>query len=413
MTMTNENADTLVADLHQHTLSPLPDPLKSMLYQAILENATDIHIHTYEREFCVFFRVDGTVYRKQCLSSNQGRQLINQVKSAAQLDVTQTFHPEEGQIVCREDGTRRDIRVTAIPVGKETGVHLRFLAIPDRNLKLSSLGLSEDQEGKVKAALEARHGLILVSGTTGSGKTTTLYALASCLNSHDATVYSIEDPVEFRLPFAQQMDVNEAQGLTMYQGLRTILRMDPDVILIGEIRDPESAVAAARAALSGRLVLATIHGRDALAALEAFHYLSVPNYIIGSSTRLIIAQRLVRRLCKSCAEPRPPTEEERQLFEEHQFSPPDTVPQASGCEACNDYGYQGRTGLFEMVSVEKELALKISQGTHRRDLESYLTTCPSEALMREALIKVKQGVTSLQETFLIASQDPGTGVDRS
>jgi general secretion pathway protein E len=347
--------------------------------------------------------VDGIIYRKQCLSTDQGKQLINQLKSAAKLDVTQTFCPEEGQIVCRDDGTRRDIRVTMIPVGKETGAHLRFLSMPEERLNFSSLGLSEHQEEKIKAILNTRQGLILLSGITGSGKTTTLYALASSLNVQDATVYAIEDPVEFRLPFAQQMDVNEKQGLTMYQGLRTILRMDPDVILIGEIRDSESAVTAARAALSGRLVMATIHGRDALGALEACHYLSVPNYVIGSATRLVIAQTLVRRLCTQCAKSRALTVEEQQLFERYEMSPPDTTLQASGCEACNYYGYRGRTALFEVVSVRKELATMISQSAHRPELESQLTTSHPEALMREALIKVKQGITSLEETFSITS----------
>jgi len=402
--MANEYTDTLVADLQQDTLSPLPDPLKSLLFQAILENATDIHFHAYEREFCIFFRVDGSIYRKQCLSLHQGRQIINQVKSAAKLDVTQSFRPEEGQIVCREGGIRRDIRVTVIPIGKAAGAHLRFLSIPEKRIELPSLGLSKQHEDQIKAVLETRHGLILISGTTGSGKTTTLYALASGLNAQDAAVYSIEDPVEFRLPYAQQMEVNEGQGLTMYEGLRTILRVDPDVILIGEIRDPESAVAAARAALSGRLVIATIHGRDALAALEAFHYLSVPNYIIGNSTRLVIAQKLVRRLCSVCATDRPLTREETSLFEHYQMAPPDSVKQANGCDTCSLYGYQGRTGLFEVMSVDKQLSAAISRDAHRPELESQIDTNQPTAFMKEALKKVIEGVTSLEEIFYITTQ---------
>jgi type II secretory ATPase GspE/PulE/Tfp pilus assembly ATPase PilB-like protein len=275
---------------------------------------------------------------------------------------------------------------------------------------LSELGLSPCHEEQIKSVLDTRQGLILISGTTGSGKTTSLYALASGLKARDATVYTIEDPVEFRLPFAQQMDVNEKHGLTMYEGLRTILRMDPDVILIGEIRDPESAIAAARAALSGRLVLATIHGRDALAALEAFHYLSVPNYIIGSSTRMVIAQKLVRRLCTSCAESRVLTEEEKDLFKQHHVSPPESTLQAQGCTACNHYGYRGRTALFEILPIQRELATRIIQGDHRHKIESRLKPPEPEAIMVEALNKVKEGVTSFEEIFYLASRYSGLNV---
>jgi type II secretory ATPase GspE/PulE/Tfp pilus assembly ATPase PilB-like protein len=203
------------------------------------------------------------------------------------------------------------------------------------------------------------------------------------------------------------MEVDERQGLTMYEGLRTLLRMDPDVLLIGEIRDADSAVVAARAALSGRLVLATIHGRDALAALEAFHYLGVPNYIIGSSTQTVIAQSLVRRLCPECSESRAPGPEEAQVFEQCELPVPTTVAHPVGCETCHGLGYQGRVGLFQILPVEKDLAQKICHGFHRQELEAHVGSEGKAAFVREGLIKVNQEVTSMEEIFSLASRQDG------
>ncbi|NQV34525.1 MAG: Flp pilus assembly complex ATPase component TadA [Phycisphaeraceae bacterium] len=299
----------------------------------------------------------------------------------------------------------RDIRVTLIPVGKETAAYMRFLSIPDTTMNLTDLGLSRDNRDCIEQVLKTHQGLILVTGTTGSGKTTTLYSVASRLKTQEAAIYSIEDPVEFRLPFAQQMEVNEAQGLTMHEGLRTILRMDPDAIVIGEIRDPESAVTAARAALSGQLVIATIHGRDTLGALalEAFHYLSVPRYIIAGSTRLVIAQQLVRLLCPDCRELRTPTQEELDLFHHYEVSPPDQIPHATGCENCNGYGYKGRTGIFEILPLELDMANKISGGVPFRHLEQQSNRRPQYHLIRGALSLVAEHMTCLEEIFDIVS----------
>jgi len=213
--------------------------------------------------------------------------------------------------------------------------------------------------------------------------------------------YTIEDPVEFRLPFAQQIEVDETHGLTMYEGLRTILRMDPDLILVGEIRDRDSAIVASRAALSGRLVLATIHGQDAAGAVDALHYLGVPYYIIGSSVRLLVAQNLVRRLCPHCAQGREPYDEEQEIFERFGVEVPEMVNEAVGCDQCSSYGYSGRIGIFEIVRIDAEIRQLITSGTHQDILHDRLRQLGIGTIVRDGLAKVAQGVTTADELFRV------------
>jgi type II secretory ATPase GspE/PulE/Tfp pilus assembly ATPase PilB-like protein len=251
------------------------------------------------------------------------------------------------------------------------------------------------------------NGLILVTGATGSGKTTTMYCLASLMDLSTTTTYSIEDPVEFRLPYVQQIEVDEQHGLTMYEGLRTILRMDPDLILVGEIRDESSAVVAARAALSGRLVIATIHAQDAAGAVDALHYLGVPYHVIGSSLRLVIAQNLVRQLCPSCGQSVAVGEEDRELFVQANMEVPDHLLQAGGCPECYSYGYKGRTGVFEVAAVDDEVATFIRSGAHHRELTDCLRKKGTRSVAQDGLEKAAMGVTSMEELRRVCTFNQG------
>lgn len=301
-----------------------------------------------------------------------------------------------------DDDGRRDLRLTVVPVGRGESVHIRILSGPERRWGMSQLGLTPVDQDKLEAIAAVPNGLVLVTGATGSGKTTTMYSLASLINQRQATMtYTIEDPVEFRLPFAQQIEVDEAHGLTMHEGLRTILRMDPDLIMVGEIRDKDSAIVASRAALSGRLVLATIHGQDAAGAVDALHYLGVPYYIIGSSLRLLVAQNLVRRLCPHCAQAREPYEEEKQAFTRFGVEVPETVNDAVGCDKCNSYGYSGRMGIFEVVKVDNEIRQLITSGMHQDDLHEHLRELEIGTIVRDGLAKVAQGLTTADELFRV------------
>jgi type II secretory ATPase GspE/PulE/Tfp pilus assembly ATPase PilB-like protein len=316
-----------------------PDLLRTFLWNVMVERATDVHLHWYAGKMHIFHRVDGSVHEKRVLSETEGRQLANQLKSAAGLGAVRAFGPLEGQLVWSDEDGRSDLRFTMVPVGDGESLHLRVLKAPENKWDISRLGLTSKDEARVETLVHTASGLVLITGATGSGKTTTMYSLASLIHQGSRMAYTIEDPVEFRLPFAQQIEVDEAHGLSMYEGLRTILRMDPDLILVGEIRDRDSAIVAARAALSGRLVLATIHAQDAAGAVDAMHYLGVPYHIIGSSLQMVIAQNLIRKLCSSCVQKRSLYEEEEKAFRSLDLDVPDAVSEAMGCEVCNSYGY--------------------------------------------------------------------------
>jgi len=379
------------------TVTPYPDLLNTLIWNAILERATDVHIHCVDEGMRVLHRVDGIVQPKLLLSQAEGRKLINQLKSAAGLTVTRSFAPLEGQIIWSDEDVQWEIRVTLTPVRSRESAHLRFLNVPRDQWDMSGLGFSTEDQERVLTSVRSLSGLVLITGSTGSGKTTSMYSLASQLDLQSITTYSIEDPVEFRLPYAQQIEVDERHGLTMHEGLRTILRMDPDLILVGEIRDKDSAIVASRAALSGRLVLATIHAQDAAGAVDALHYLGVPHHIIGDSLRLIIAQNLVRRICPCCALPRELTAEDRDLLARFGVPAPQSLMHAVGCNECSSYGYKGRTGIFEVVPVDDEIATAISMGTRHRDLVDGLRRKSVQPMVCDGLKKAVAGVTGIEE----------------
>ncbi|MHC4517506.1 MAG: GspE/PulE family protein [Planctomycetota bacterium] len=376
-----------------------PDPLRTLLWNAALEGATDVHLHSTEDGLRVLHRIDGILHLKQRLSEDEGRQLINQIRSAAELTTARTFVPEEGQIVLHDGHDKWEFRVTIVPMGKNVSAHMRILDVPEATSNLSQLGFGRDDQDAIHDTIQSLSGLLLISGSTGTGKTTTLYSIASVMDAASSAVYSIEDPVEFRLRHAQQIEVDERHDLTMYAGLRTILRMDPDMILVGEIRDRDSAIVAARAALSGRLVLATIHAQDAMGAIQALHYLGVPNYVIAGSLRLSIAQSLVRRLCRQCATSRSPYEEEMLPFRDYGMAVPETVFQAVGCDKCHGHGYRGRMGVFETVVMEPDLAKLIGMGAQRRELLAYLRDKQITTLVEDGLTKVAQGMMTTEELY--------------
>jgi type II secretory ATPase GspE/PulE/Tfp pilus assembly ATPase PilB-like protein len=210
---------------------------------------------------------------------------------------------------------------------------------------------------------------------------------------------SIEDPAEFDLPYVRQLEVNEKRGLTMEEGLRTLLRVDPDILLVGEVRDGASATIAARAALAGRLVLATIHARDAATAIEAMHFLSVPYYVLGGALRLVIAQDLIRKVCPHCRRSRALKSQERELFQRAEVAPPDVVFDAAGCPRCFDHGYRGRTGVFQVATIDDELGSWLAHGRHQRQIRERLESAGSLSVTVDALNKASQGITTMAEVL--------------
>ncbi len=379
-----------------------PDPFRTIIWNAIYENATDIHFNAIEGGILILYRVDGIIHEKQRLKENEGRQLINQIKTAAKLNATKSFMPQEGQIKWPDDETLRDIRVTVVPAGKNAeSAHMRILSFPHEGWQISKLGLSEDNLQKISSTINSMNGLVLIAGVTGSGKTTSMYSLASLADLRTKMAFSIEDPVEFNMPYAQQLEVDERHGLTMYEGLQTILRMDPDLVMVGEIRDRDSAIVTSRAALSGKLVLATIHAKDAAGTVDALHYLGVPYYIIGGSVKLIVAQNLMRRLCKSCAKERTPSKEEKGLFVEADQKVPKKIFDAAGCKKCNFYGYQGLFAIFEIAKIDPDTAHMITDGIHQQQLRNHFRKININSMLTDGLAKVAEGITSIDELYRV------------
>jgi len=388
-----------------------PEPLNTVLKEAVSEHATDVHIDVVERQVVVRFRVDGMLRHKQKFSLESGRRLMNQVKVAAKLDVERIYSPVESQIAYRNGQVRKHLRVTVVPTWDEESVHLRVLSVPADVLDLGRLGFGESDIERIQTGLRAYHGLVLVAGPTGAGKTTTVYSLLSYLKLESKIAVSIEDPIEFDLPYLRQMEVDERHGLSMSEGLRTILRMDPDVMFVGEIRDRASAVTASHAALAGRLVMATIHGQDAAAAIEAMHRFSVPYHILGDTLRLVISQNLVGRACSDCRTTRPLFPQEKKLFVEFGLEAPEKVIRGAECRHCVPGRTRGRIGVFETVLIDQGLSRLISSGVHPEKLREAFRKGGIRSIALDALTKVAEGKTTLDE--VLQFYWPGNGEEQA
>lgn len=388
--------------------SDVPALLAGILADALGQGATDIHVDTWAEHAAVRFRVDGVIREREPLEPEQARRLLNQLKIAASLDLEATRRPQEGQFRWRDGERSCNIRVTLIPEAPcNESAHLRVLTRPEDWRHMEHLGLLPAQLEAVRRVMQWSHGLVLIAGPTGSGKTTTLYALTDLEDLHGQVAASIEDPIEFDLPLVRQLEVDEKRGITMKQGLRTLLRMDADVLMIGEIRDADSAIVAARAAFAGRLVLATIHARDAAAAVAAMRYLGVPAYVLASSLRMVLAQNLVRKLCAHCAEVRPLSAAERRRYEQAGLPVPETVHVEKGCVHCGHTGFRGRTGTFQVGVLDASHSEWLAGDPPEHAIRERLGREGMLPLSSEVLQRVASGVTSPHE----AARVVGLGVE--
>jgi type II secretory ATPase GspE/PulE/Tfp pilus assembly ATPase PilB-like protein len=378
----------------------LPQTLDGVVERAVAESATDIHVDAWGDQGVLRFRVDGTIYEKERLTAEQAQKMINQVKVAAGLDLPRTNLALEGHCRWSSGDEYRDLRVTIVATAPQhMAAHIRLLTPPEEWRDIRNLGLGGRDLDAVEQSMQTGRGLVLISGPSGSGKTTTLYSLTQLTDLRSRITASIEDPAEYDLPYVRQLEVDEKHGFTMEEGLQTILRLDADTILVGEVRDAGSAGIAARAALAGRLVAATVHARDAAAAVEKMHYLSVPYYVLGGALCLLIAQDLIRKLCPACARQRPLETHERQLFEQAELPPPDIVSDAAGCPQCFDHGYRGRTGIFQVAAIDDELGNWLAAGRRQQEIRERLQNRGSHPVLADALRKADDGITSMEEVL--------------
>ncbi len=410
--MNDQTDSATTQDIPGRWRDELPEQVSTLLSEALKVDATDIHVDPVGfNAYRVCFRIDGVIHPQAEVSRETGQHLVNQIKVAAQFAPDRAFAPQENRIALGDDDGQHEVRVTVLPTTKREAAHLRILSPPAEVLRPTELGLSEANLSVIRRTLKRPEGLILISGSTGAGKTMTLYSLASFLDLQSLIAVSVEDPVEFDLRYVRQVQADPEHGLAMPEALKTVLRMDPDIIMIGEIRDSQSAVAAVRAAAAGRFVLATMHATDVTLAVEACQYFSVPRHLLGSSLRLVISQALVRRVCDACADQREPSDEEREMFRAEGLDAPARVPVARGCEMCHNIGYTGRTGIFQVVALDREMAAAVS-GAHGTDaLRKRIARSDMPSLRQDALSKVAAGITTMEEVLDL--HFPGEPDDRT
>ncbi len=385
--------------------APAARILDVVLMQAINDRASDIHFEPDERSLRVRFRIDGFLYETFSLPKSVHPALTARVKILSELDIAETRAPQDGNFNIRMDQRGFDIRVSTFPTIYGENVVLRILDQTSPLLTLEDLGFSEEMLTQFKQLLRKTTGMILVTGPTGSGKTTTLYGSLNLINSVNKNIITIEDPVEYRLSLIRQTQINPKAGITFATGLRSILRQDPDVIMVGEIRDLETAQIAIQAALTGHLVLSTLHTNDATEAVSRLLDIGVEPYLISSSIIGVLAQRLVRSICPHCKTEMPPEEEVLREMKEHlsALKEPPRFAKGKGCKQCKQSGYLGRKGIFELLVVNETVKRLISEKASSNAIrEAARETAGLLSLREDGLLKVIKGMTTREEVDRVA-----------
>jgi general secretion pathway protein E len=383
--------------------APIIRLLNALLTQAIKENASDIHLDTFEGRMVVRFRVDGVL--REVLEPNRhlAPLLVSRIKVMAKLDIAEKRLPQDGRISLRIAGRPVDVRVSTLPVGQGgERVVLRLLDKQAGRLDLEHLGMETGALKGLDKLIHRPHGIILVTGPTGSGKTTTLYAALARLNDHKRNIMTVEDPIEYYIDGISQTAVSGKVDMTFARGLRAILRQDPDVVMVGEIRDLETAEIAVQASLTGHLVLSTLHTNTAVGAVTRLRDMGVEPYLLSSSLIGVLAQRLVRLLCPHCKQPRPASESECDSFGWDKANPP-ALHQAEGCAECKQVGYIGRTGIYELVVVDETMQGMIHDGAGEPSMERHARSI-TPGIRDDGLRRVLAGDTSLEEVLRVTRE---------
>ena len=381
--------------------APIVKLANLIIYEAVRREASDIHIEPQEQKVVVRFRVDGVlrVYKEFPSSVKDG--LITRVKIMAKMDISEKRKPQDGRIRVNIQGKKIDLRVSTVPTVYGEKIVMRIQeAEKYLKVKLEDLGFEPDDLQKYRKAIWKPWGMILVSGPTGSGKTTTLYASLMERNTPDINIMTVEDPVEVAIPGINQVQVNERIGLTFANVLRAFLRQDPDIILVGEIRDTETAEIAIRASLTGHLVFSTVHANDAPTTVTRLVDMGIESFLVGSSLVLVVAQRLIRKLCPRCKEEaKLPKDVLLQLGLISDPSEEITIYKAreGGCEYCNNTGYKGRTAVHEILEVDEDIKTLIIRGATHDEIRKKAIEKGMRTLYQNGLIKVKKGITSIEE----------------
>ncbi|OGW58324.1 MAG: type II secretion system protein GspE [Nitrospirae bacterium RIFCSPHIGHO2_02_FULL_42_12] len=386
--------------------APIIKLINSLLFRSVKERASDLHFEPFERDIIVRFRIDGVLHNILTLPKKFHPSITSRIKIMASLNIAEKRLPQDGRISLKIAGKDIDVRVSLIPTSFGERVVLRLLDKSGYLLRLTDIGLSKEMQGVFNRLIRLTHGIILVTGPTGSGKTTTLYAALTEINSPDKNIITIEDPVEYQVKGIGQMQINPKIELTFARGLRSILRQDPDVIMVGEIRDLETAEIAIQASLTGHLVFSTLHTNDSAGAITRLIDMGIEPFLVSSSVVAIMAQRLVRTLCTSCKKEYTPAGSEiEELGIEQSRLYGHTIYLAVGCDKCMQTGYRGRTGIYELLLINDDVRSLILQNVNSQLIKNKTIEIGMTTLRADGAKKVLEGITSIEEVARVTQED--------
>lgn len=386
--------------------APIIKLLNSLLFRAVKERASDIHFEPFERDIIVRFRIDGVLHNILTLPKRFQPSITSRIKIMASLNIAEKRLPQDGRIGLKIAGKDVDVRVSLIPTSFGERVVLRLLDKSGYLLRLTDIGLSREMQATFNKLIHLSHGIMLVTGPTGSGKTTTLYASLTEINSPDKNIITIEDPVEYQVKGIGQMQVNPKIELTFARGLRSILRQDPDAIMVGEIRDLETAEIAIQASLTGHLVFSTLHTNDSAGAITRLIDMGIEPFLVSSSVVAIVAQRLVRILCAHCKKEYIPTPPElNELGIDSSQRDGHTIYMAVGCDKCMQTGYRGRTGIYEILLISDAVRNLILQNVNSQVIKNKAIEVGMTTLRMDGALKVLSGITGIEEVLRVTQED--------
>jgi general secretion pathway protein E len=388
--------------------APIINFVNSVLYEAVKDRASDIHIEPFEDDLSIRYRVDGVLHNVHSLSKKLHSPILSRVKVMASLDIAEKRLPQDGRIRIKIAGKDIDIRVSTVPTSFGERAVLRLLDRSQVLLGLEEIGMGVDHLHSMERITASSHGITLVTGPTGSGKTTTLYAALTRINSADKNIITVEDPVEYQLRGISQIQVNPRINLTFANGLRSILRQDPNVIMVGEIRDLETAEIAIQASLTGHLVFSTLHTNDAAGSVIRLIDMGVEPFLVASSVTSILAQRLVRGICPHCREQYQPLPEEvEEAGIQAADIPKEGIWRGTGCSMCMDTGYLGRTGIYELLIVSDGIKASILKNPDSGTVKKVALAEGMRTLRQDGALKVLEGITTIEEVLRVTREEDG------
>ncbi len=382
--------------------SPVVKLVNYLVFSAVQDGASDIHIGPDDHRLRVRYRVDGRLFEKLCPPYKMHAAITSRIKIMSNLDISERRQPQDGDIHVMMEGRPVDLRVSTMPGKFGEKVVIRIIDTRNINLSLDKIGFSPTMLEQWKTIVQHPNGVVLVTGPTGSGKSTTLYSVLNLLNREDVNISTVEDPIEANIPGINQSQVNEKAGFTFANALRSLLRQDPDILMVGEVRDPETAQIVTQAALTGHLVFSTLHTNDAPSAITRLANIGIEPYLVAATLRGVLGQRLVRKICPHCKEPYQPDEMTREMVEKV-CGPFESLYRGQGCSRCRATGFAGRIGVFELLIPTDEALNVIARGNNLQDLRGELSSTGYVTLREDGLHKVMGGLTTPEEVFYVTS----------